>query len=370
MTTRLPRRTRVPQPVVELLRLCIVVAGAALGYQAADFFPHSLGSLDPVALGVVVGSGFGFAVGGILGRSTVHAVFRTEQALRGVSAEQIIAGVFGTLFGLLAGALVGWPLFLIGHHEVAVPLFVFVLLSTGLFGYRVGSMRRDSMLAMFGAGAGLAPPAAASASTLPKLVDSSVAIDGRVVEVVRAGFLGGRMIVIQPVLDELQGLADAGDDLRRAKGRRGLEILEALRREPGVDLEVVDDQAPAVPEVDAKLVRTALDSGWALLTLDSNLARSASLGGARVLNLHALTLAMRPAVVAGEQVNVLLTKAGKEPGQAVGYLDDGTMVVVERARSGVGQDALVQVTSVLTTANGRMIFARPVSVDGHAVAER
>jgi uncharacterized protein YacL len=370
MSARLPRRTRVPQPVVELLRLCIVVAGAAIGYQAAGIVPRSLGSLDPVAVGVVVGSGLGYAVGGILGRSTVHAVSRTEQALKGVSAEHIVAGVFGTLLGLLTGAAIAWPLFLIGHHVIAVPLFCFVLLSAGMLGFRVGSVRRDSMIAMFGAGAGMVPPAASSASVLPRLVDSSVAIDGRVVEVVRAGFLGGRMVVLQPVLDELQGLADASDDLRRAKGRRGLEMLEALRREAGVDLEVIDDLAPAVPEVDAKLVRVALDTGWALLTLDSNLARSAALAGVRVLNLHALTLAMRPAVVAGEEVTVLLTKPGKEPGQAVGYLDDGTMVVVERARDGVGQDALVHVTSVLTTPNGRMVFARPVTVDGHAVAER
>jgi uncharacterized protein YacL len=360
----------VPHPVVEVFRLCIVVAGAALGYQAADLFPGPLGSLGPVALGVVIGSGLGFALGGVLGRSTLTAMSRTEQLLRGVTAEQIVAGFFGALLGLLGGAAVAWPVFLIGHPAVAVPLFIFVLLATAMLGYRIGSMRRDSMIAIFGPGAGMAPPAAASPSLLPRLVDSSVAIDGRIVDVVRAGFLGGRMIVIQPILDELQGLADASDDLRRAKGRRGLEILEVLRREPGIDLEVVDDPAPAVPEVDAKLVRSAIDAGWALLTLDTNLARSAQLAGVRVLNLHGLTLAMRPAVVAGEQVNVLLTKAGKEPGQAVGYLDDGTMVVVERARAGVGQDALVQVTSVLTTANGRMIFARPVTVDGHAVADR
>ena len=141
------------------------------------------------------------------------------------------------------------------------------------------------------------------------------------------------MLVPQPVLDELQGLADAGDDLRRAKGRRGLEMLEALKREPGVDLEVLDDMAPGVPEVDGKLIRPPW-TGWALLTLDTNLARVASLAGVRVINLHALALAMRPPVVAGDEVSVLLIKAGKEPGQAVGYLDDGTMVVVERAWSG------------------------------------
>ncbi|HTY73298.1 MAG TPA: TRAM domain-containing protein [Actinomycetes bacterium] len=370
MADRLPRRRRVPQPVVEVLRLCIVLAGAALGYQAAGIFPGPVGSLGPVALGVIIGSGLGYALGGVLGRSTVHAMSRTEQVLRGVPAEQIVAGFFGALLGLLGGAAVAWPVFLIGHAAVAVPLFVFVLLATAMLGYRIGALRRESMIAMFGPGAGMAPAAATTSSVLPRLVDSSVAIDGRIVEVVRAGFLGGRMIVIKPVLDELQGLADAHDDLRRAKGRRGLEILEALRREPSVELEVVDDLAVAVPDVDAKLVRTALDTGWALLTLDSNLARSAALAGVRVLNLHALTLAMRPSVAAGDEVNVLLTKAGKEAGQAVGYLDDGTMVVVERAREAVGQDALVQVTSVLTTANGRMVFARPVLLDGHPVPGR
>ena len=140
------------------------------------------------------------------------------------------------------------------------------------------------------------------------------------------------MLVPTPVLAELQGLADAGDDLRRAKGRRGLEVLETLRREPGVDVEVLDDEVPAVAEVDAKLVRICLDRGAALLTLDTNLARVAALAGVRVMNLHALALALRPPVVAGDEVGVLLIKAGKEPGQAVGYLDDGTMVVVERAR--------------------------------------
>ena len=157
MAARLPRRTRVPQPVVEVLRLCIVLAGAALGYQAAGIFPGPVGSLGPVALGVITGSGLGYAVGGILGRGTVHAMSRTEHALRAVPAEQIVAGFFGALLGLLGGAAIAWPVFLIGHAAVAVPLFVFVLLACAMLGYRIGSLRRDSMIAMFGAGAGMAP---------------------------------------------------------------------------------------------------------------------------------------------------------------------------------------------------------------------
>ena len=133
-------------------------------------------------------------------------------------------------------------------------------------------------------------------------MDTSVAIDGRIIDVVRAGFMHGRMLVPAPVLGELQGLADAGDDVRRAKGRRGLEVLETLRRESGVDVEVLDDEVPAVPEVDAKLVRICLDRGAALLTLDTNLAKVASLAGVRVMNLHALALALRPPVSAGDEV--------------------------------------------------------------------
>jgi uncharacterized protein YacL len=142
-------------------------------------------------------------------------------------------------------------------------------------------------------------------------------------------------------------------------------VLDVLRREPGIEVEVLDDEVPGVPEVDAKLVRICLDRDAALLTLDTNLARAASLAGVRVMNLHALALALRPPVGAGDEVTVLLIKPGKEAGQAVGYLDDGTMVVVERARGSIGREARVRVTSVLTTANGRMVFAKPTD-DGES----
>jgi uncharacterized protein YacL len=171
------------------------------------------------------------------------------------------------------------------------------------------------------------------------------------------------MLVPSPVLAELQGLADAGDGLRRTQGRRGLEVLEALRREDGVTVEVLELDVPAVHEVDAKLVRICLDRGAALLTLDTNLAKAAGLAGVRVLNLHALSLALRPRVAAGDDVRLLLLKPGKEPEQAVGYLDDGSMVVVEGGRPRIGAELSVRVTSVLTTANGRLVFGRPAEAE-------
>jgi uncharacterized protein YacL len=348
--------------VVELLRLLTVIFFAGVGYQVAravdDSSSNVLGPFNGIAVGVIVGSGLGYVLGGVLGRTTITTVDRVDMGLRESSAESLVAGAIGAVFAVLVAAGIGWPLFLIPQPLIAFPIFGFLLVVLAMVGFRVGKSKRDGMLAMFGARAGMAPRRA-GASVLPRIIDSSVAIDGRIIDVVRAGFLHGTMLICQPVLAELQGLADAADDVRRTRGRRGLEVLETLRREPGIELEVIDEEVPAVAEVDAKLVRLCIDREAALLTLDTNLAKAAALAGVRVLNLHALALALRPPVTAGDEVSVLLIKPGKESGQAVGYLDDGTMVVSERSRHLVGQEALVRVTSVLTTANGRMVFAQP-----------
>lgn len=359
---RRPRLARVPSGVVELLRLFVVVFFAGLGSLLGSQWnldETAFAGIDGALLGVVLGSFIGYAIGGVLGRSTVSAVDRTEERLRSVSAETIVGGVFGGMVGVFLGVAVAWPIFFVGTPALAIPIFGFAVFVLGMLGFRVGASKRDSMIGMFGAKAGMAPPPA-SAAAYPKIIDTSVAIDGRIVDVVRAGFLHGQIYLTAPVIGELQGFADAGDDLRRGKGRRGLEVLETLKREPGVDVVVLDDSVPGVPEVDAKLVRLAIDKDAALLTLDTNLAKAAGIAGVRVLNLHALALALRPPVTAGDEAVVLVTKTGKEAGQGVGYLDDGTMVVVERGREFVGHEVLVQVTSVLTTANGRLVFSRPV----------
>lgn len=359
-----PKLSRVPNAVVELLRLCVVVFFAGLGYYVAQVIDDGqgpvLGALSVVALGIILGSALGYVLGGVMGRGTVTAVRAAEAGLRETPAEQIVAGVVGAVIGVMVAAGVTWPVFLINRPLLTMPVFAFVVVTVGLLGYRLGTSKRDAVLSLFGHRVGLSGrPVPAIA--LPRVLDTSVAVDGRIVDVVRAGFVHGHMLVPSPVLGELQGLADAADDHRRAKGRRGLEVLDVLKREPGVDVEVLDDEVFDVPEVDAKLVRICLDRGAALLTLDTNLARVAALAGVRVMNLHTLALALRPPVGAGDEVAVLLTKPGKEQGQAVGYLDDGTMVVVERARQDLGREIPVRVTSVLTTANGRMVFGRRAS---------
>jgi len=351
------RTPRTPYAVLEALRLMVVVFFAGAGYQvgsSVDGDRPVLGVLNGTAVGLVLGSGLGYVLGGALGRRTAATAETAGTRLRDVSAEQLVAGALGVVGGVLVGAGVAWPVFLLPQAYLAFPLFGFVVLVLAYLGSQVAMSKREGVLALFGDRAGLARRALPAAA-LPRVVDTSVAIDGRVLDVVRAGFLHGTVLVPTPVLAELQGLADAADDLRRSRGRRGLEVLEALKREQGVDV-----------EVDAKLVRICLDREAALLTLDTNLAKAASLAGVRVLNLHALALAMRPPVAAGDDVPVLLLKAGKEAGQAVGYLDDGSMVVVEGGRSRLGHEVPVRVTSVLTTANGRLVFGRPADADGSA----
>jgi uncharacterized protein YacL len=354
--------------VVEVLRFCIVLFLAALGYELArgSHVGLSIGPFDEAGVGTLLGAAAGYVVGGVVGRLTTRSLQAAENALVGRSAEQVLAGLIGAIVGVVVGGCLSWPLVMLGQMLLTLPVLVFVCVTTGTLGYRVGVARRAGILSLIGPRTGLA--AAPSALTsLPRIVDTSIAVDGRVLDVIRAGFLHGVMLVPQPVIEELQGLADAADDLRRAKGRRGLDTLDALRRERGIDFEVISDEAREVTEVDAKLLRMTLDRGAALLTLDSNLAKAASLAGCRVMNLHALTVALRPPVTAGDSVLVHVTRAGKEAGQGVGYLDDGTMIVIERARERIGADVLAVVTSVLTTANGRMVFARIADVPGPRV---
>ena len=189
-----PRLSRVPNAVVELLRLFVVIFFAALGSLAGsqlDFTDTPFDSLEGPWIGIVVGSGLGYVLGGLLGRSTVAAVDRTERSLRSVSAEAIVGGVFGGFLGVLCGTAVAWPIFFFSKPALSIPVFGFVVVTVGMLGFRVGASKRNSMIGIFGARAGMVPPAS-SASAYPKLIDTSVAIDGRIVDVVRAGFLHGR----------------------------------------------------------------------------------------------------------------------------------------------------------------------------------
>jgi uncharacterized protein YacL len=181
---------------------------------------------------------------------------------------------------------------------------------------------------------------------------------------VELGFIGGPLVVPQFVLNEVQGIADSADGLKRARGRRGLGILEKLQGLEGAEVRISDQDYPKIKEVDGKIVAAAKATGATVITNDFNLSKVAELQGVHVLNIHQLAHALRPVVLPGEELRVTLQKPGKETGQGVGYLEDGTMVVMDGGASRLGESVQATVTSVLQTSAGRMIFARPLGEDG------
>jgi len=195
-----------------------------------------------------------------------------------------------------------------------------------------------------------------------KILDTSAIIDGRIAEICKSGFIEGALVVPRFVLEELQRIADSSDPLKRTKGRRGLDILNAIQGYEGMDVKVVDHDFPKIKGVDSKLVALAITMDAKIITNDYNLNKVAQLQGVQVLNINELAHALKPAVLPGETLSIQIVREGKEPGQGVGYLEDGTMVVVEEAKRFLGKTIEVTVTSVLQTAAGLMVFTTPKDV--------
>ena len=278
-----------------------------------------------------------------------------------MSTAEFVTAVLGLFMGLLLGLLLSLPLAqLSGPLGTWLPLGISLFMGLGMMGLTVAK-RNDLIAAAEGAGLIRRPnrEAAATEGEPRIVVDTSVLIDGRIAEIVDSGFIYGTLIVPRFVLDELQHIADSSDSLRRNRGRRGLEILARMQREARTPVEIVADETPGVTEVDARLVELAKQRSRVVLTNDFNLNRVAELQGVRVMNINSLANAVKPAVLPGEELHVRVIQEGKEPGQGVGFLDDGTMVVVEGGSRLIDADVEVSVTRVLQTVAGRMIFAQP-----------
>jgi uncharacterized protein YacL len=290
------------------------------------------------------GLGVGFGAGAVI----IYAELR----LQGRSGREILAGVLGLTLGLIVALLIGWVVFQIpavGAYPYKYYVIIAMALILGYLGTVVGISKRGDIRFSSGRhGDGASP----------KILDTSVIIDGRIADICESHFVEGKLLVPKFILDELQQIADSPDSLKRNRGRRGLEILRRMQLRK--DLEVaVDDYDPAGPEeVDAKLVRMAQERGGMIVTNDFNLNRIAELRGIKVLNVNELANALKPVVLPGEEISVRVMKKGKEPDQGVGYLNDGTMVVVEGGSSLISKTVAVVITSVLQTAVGRMIFAK------------
>ena len=332
--------------VVEVVRLILVAVFAVGGWQIAQ---QGFDGDVSLVVGIVLGSMVGYVVGGIIGRRTVSAVRSAEIEFRSLPAGEILAGTIGLMIGLSIAVLSSFLLFRL-PPIVAGPTIAFMAVALSFAGYRVGRAKWDEFFRMFG----LRPPGSGAAPGEINVVDTSALIDGRVLDVVQFGFLGGTFIVHRGVLDELQQISDSSDPQRRQRGRRGLEILNELQQ--AVEVVLVDE--PLQGDVDVTLVRLAKDRGGVVITTDANLAKVATALDVQVRSLNELAAAVRPPVTAGEQLSVHISREGREAGQGVGYLEDGTMVVTEQGRDRLGAEAPVVITNVIQTSTGRLVFAR------------
>lgn len=297
----------------------------------------------------------GFLIGGVSG----GLILLGEYALQKLSYGVIVGGTLGLAVGLILTGLVEWVGSAVFDVETALfhvggLVFLLGFPYLGLvLGAKFGNERIISPIRQTEHSGG-----SAGTANNNKILDTSVIIDGRVADLCETGFLEGTFIVPQFILHELQHIADSSDSLKRARGRRGLDILNKIQKMVDIDVRIVDDDFPHVKDVDSKIVVLAKKVNAKVITNDLNLNKVAELQGVRVLNINELCNALRPVVLPGEMIRVFVLKEGKEAGQGVAYLDDGTMIVVDNAKRCIGRNVDVVVTSVLQTTAGRMIFTR------------
>lgn len=362
------QHVRIPSEVfVEIARLFIVGATTLAGHRLS-FDDSAIGEPMSAVVGTVLGACAGYVIGGIAGRWLRRTMGIFEHAVDRIPAHVLFMGVIGgvVLGGL--GALLGLPIAKVVRDGWGWPIMG-ILAWTGVYvGFQIGSRKAEELIDLMAHGG---TPVRTYAQEFSKganttelsmqlplvLVDSSVAIDGRLLPLASSGFVPGVLAVPRFVIDELQGLADAADPNRRRRGRRALESVQALHIDPERPLLVLDDEVPEREEVDAKLVELARRSGALLLTLDTNLRKIAELQGVRCLDLEGLSTGLRAMLLPGDVERVLLTKAGREPGQGVGFLEDGTMVVVSDAAAMIGSEVEVTIASSIPTPKGRLFFA-------------
>jgi uncharacterized protein YacL len=291
----------------------------------------------------------------VAGAGVAGAVIALEFQVRALSLKRLMGAMAGGVLGIFGAAsfcLVLRHALVPGGTSSALQLFVLLLMT--YVGLLVGASKGELLnLGAWGAMAGGKPTCHSA-----KVLDTSVIIDGRIADIAEAGFIDGMMVIPEFVLRELQAVADSSDSSKRQRGRRGLDMLQRMQSNKNLQVRIVSDDFPAIHEVDLKLLELAKKRKAKVMTNDFNLNKVAHLHHVEVLNINDLANALKPVVLPGEKMMVLILKEGKEFNQGVGYLDDGTMIVVDHARKLIGKEVEISVTSVLQTASGKMIFGK------------
>ncbi len=345
--------------IVHITRFVFVSAGALGGFAASRLVDWSDQIGYPeylvIFIFIILGWSIGYVLGGIFGRELAVAFRRVEERLHEIAPADIVLAVAGLATGLVIAWLVSQPLRFIEPVWVAAFATAVLFFMLGYTGMRIALIKRSDFARVVPS---LAEEPAPCDGPRTKVLDTSAVIDGRFAELRALGLLEGDVRVPRFVLGELHTLADSADDTKRARGRRGLDLLARLRADDATRVEVFETDFPEVPDVDSKLLELASATGAMIVTADHNLTSVARVRGVAVLGLAELATALRPNYLPGERLRLRLAREGKERGQGVGYLEDGTMVVVAEGQEHVGSEVDAEVTSVLQTSAGRMIFAR------------
>lgn len=350
------------------VHLAFLLIGAMLGYYLGPAFFNLLHE-SPLNFGVVpMPQLIGAALGALLlyvatiwlTGNVVQGIRWSEERLVKIPAVDILFGSLGLIFGLIVAFLIEPSLSKLPIPGVSAILPILVSGLLGYLGFRVGYKKRDELMSIFTIGRQSRDGRKKETRGIDhKILDTSVIIDGRIADICRTGFLEGTLVIPSFVLEELQHIADSSDVLKRNRGRRGLDILNKIQKELDVKVLIYEGDFEEVSEVDSKLVKLAKVLSGKVVTNDFNLNKVCELQGVNVLNINDLANAVKPVVLPGEEINVQVIKDGKEHGQGIAYLDDGTMIVIEGGREYIGEHIDVLVTSVLQTSAGRMIFAKP-----------
>ena len=315
-----------------------------------------------LSLGAIIGALLGYAIAPWIIRQVVQFTRWVEANLHKIPTQDIVSGAVGVIIGLIIASLLGFSFSKVPIVGAYFPLVFSLVL--GYLGWSVGVKKKEELFSVFSSLPRLGKEKNTAstqqeACQAPKILDTSVIIDGRIADICKSGFVEGTLIIPAFVLEELRHIADSSDLLKRNRGRRGLDILNKIRKELEVKVNIHEGDFSDLEEVDSKLVRLAQQTGGQIVTNDFNLNKVAQLQGVKVLNINDLANAVKPVVLPGEEMVVQIIKEGKEIGQGVGYLDDGTMIVIENGKRLIGETIKVLVTSVLQTSAGRMIFAKP-----------
>lgn len=353
----------------KIIKIILGIIGAVIGYNSVvmlgiaeeiEFTTGNIGAflISKQFIGIILGAIIGYFLISFLLEKLLDLILNFDYKIKEISWKKIIISFLGIILGLIIGSLINLAFSISSIPGLGLPLQILINVIFIYLGLTLAIYKSDDIFNFLFENKNFLSSSKNSNIT-KKILDTSVIIDGRIYDICKTGFVEGQLIIPEFVLEELRHIADSSDGLKRNRGRRGLDILKKMQKDSRIDVEIVSKNYEEIPEVDSKLVKMAQEYTAKIVTNDFNLNKVSELQGVFVLNINELANAVKPVVLPGEEMDVKVIKEGKEDRQGIGYLDDGTMIVVDNGIEYMDEDISVMVTSILQTAAGRMIFAKP-----------